>query len=129
MIIDHKDATANQTLKMSPVFKLIISTFDWKDSFRTLYPDSIQFSKYYSNQRSQGASRIDSAYHSGDVDVIIAEYIPVAFSYHMAHRKVIKSPNPLLRPIHPKGSGFFRIKAEVVKDEIFRMRLKDAMEI
>ena len=104
-----------------------MSNFGWKDSYQTLHPDEEQYSQYYSNQRGQGASRIDGSYHVGDIGIKTAEYIPIAFSDHMAYRIVLKSPNILLCPNRSLGGNFFIIKAEVLKDDIFKMPLREAM--
>ena len=72
MIIDKVDATTNPDSKISPTFKRLVKTFNWSDSFRAINPTAIQFSRYYSNTRGEGSSRIDRCYHIGDIEVIAA---------------------------------------------------------
>ena len=49
--------------------QMLIKLKDWKDSYRTLYPEEITFSRYYENSRAAGATRIDRSYHFGDIKV------------------------------------------------------------
>ena len=99
-----------------------------KDSFRSIHPSAVQFSRYYGNTRGEGASRIDRCYHYGDITIRSATYLPLAFSDHHAHVVEVVLPNPFARLVCPKGSYSFRIKAEVVNDGEFQERLKEAME-
>ena len=50
-ISDKKDATKNPEVKISPSLKRIIKTFSWLDSYRILFPKSLNFSRYYDNDR------------------------------------------------------------------------------
>ena len=81
-ITDKMDATVNPEGKMSNVLKRVIKAFDMNDSFRTMFPKDQSFSRYYSDARGNGASRIDRQYHYGDITIIEAKYIPLAFSDH-----------------------------------------------
>ena len=74
-ITDKKDATHNPEAKISKGFQRLAKLKDWKDSFRTLYPDTVAFSRHYENSRDSGASRIDRSYHYGDLKVIEAKYL------------------------------------------------------
>jgi hypothetical protein len=85
MIIDKCDATKHSGTKMSPTFKRLVHSFNWVDSFRVLHQSDIQFSRYYTSVRGEGASRIDRCYHYGDIKVISVSYLPLAFSDHHAH--------------------------------------------
>ena len=70
-IIENKDATKNQAQKQSKCLKRLIKTFNWTDSFRQHYPDSLQFSRYYDNSvHGEGASRLDRNYHFGNIKII-----------------------------------------------------------
>ena len=92
-IIALQDATKNPESKISPGLKRLVNIFTWKDSFRSLYPNSLIFSRYYESQRyGEGASRIDRNYHYGDIEIIEAKYISIAFSDHMACSISIKLP-------------------------------------
>ena len=77
-IIEKQDATVHQQAKMSPSFKRLAKTFNWVDSFRVLHPTATQFSRYYSNTRGDGATRIDRSYHCGNIEVKQARYLPIA---------------------------------------------------
>ena len=83
-IIEKEDATNNPESKISPSLKRLIKTFKWSDSFRSLHPHSKVFSRYYSTERGEGASRIDRGYHWGDLNVVQSKYIGLAFSDHLA---------------------------------------------
>ena len=61
-IIEKEDATNNPETKISPSLKRLVKTFRWSDSFRLLHPSSKIFSRYYSTDRYEGASRIDRCY-------------------------------------------------------------------
>ena len=127
MIIDKKDATSNQEAKMSPTFKRLVQTFQWIDSFRILHPLANQFSRYYNNIRGEGATRIDRSYHYGDIKVSRATYHPLAFSDHHSHVLKVELPDPFARLLCPRSLPAFRIKVEVVQDELFRRQLSAAM--
>ena len=120
MIIDKKDATTHQETKMSPTFKRLVKSFNWKDSFRTLHPSLDQFSRYYSSNRGNGATRIDRCYHYGEIKINSATYLPLAFSDHHAHVVHVLLPDPFARLMCPESYPSFRIKTEVVQDEAFK---------
>ena len=126
MIIDKIDATNNPDAKISPSFKRLVKSFNWIDSFRSIHPTSIKFSRYYTNAKCEGASRIDHCYHYGEIKVSKAEYLPLAFSDPHAHVVSICLPNPFPRLMNPRSKPLFRIKAEVVKDTIFQEQLSEA---
>ena len=126
-ITEKIDATNHPAAKMSPSFKRLCQTFNWKDSYRNLHKNEKQFSRYYGNSRGDGATRIDRCYHYGDISIKSASYEPLAFSDHHAHIVKLALPNPFSRLICPKGDYSFRIKAEVVNDKLFKDRLEEAM--
>ena len=126
-IIEKIDATNHPAAKLSQSFKRLSDTFHWKDSYRSLYPTTKQFSHYYGNSRAEGATRIDRCYHFGEIRILQAAYLPLAFSDHHALVVKIILPNPFSRLLCPKQDYAFRIKAEVVNDIVFRNRLKEAM--
>ena len=126
-IIEKEDATNHQAVKMSPSFRTLSKTFNWKDSFRTIYPSANQFSRYYGNARGEGATRIDRCYHFGDASINFASYEPVAFSDHHAHVVHVVLPNPFGKLRCPAPEYSFRIKTEVVNDPLFQNKLEEAM--
>ena len=93
MIINKEDATTHQQAKISPTFQRVVRTFKWVDSYRVLFPDTKQFSRYFGNSRGEGATRIDRCYHFGQIKVKNAVYIPLAFSDHHAHVVTIELPD------------------------------------
>ena len=103
MIINKQDATAHQSAKMSPTFQRVVRTFSLVDSFRELHPNVSQFSRYYGDSRSDGATRIDRCYHYGDITVKKATYLPLAFSDHHAHVVRIELPDPFARLLCPRS--------------------------
>ena len=59
-IVSKDDATRNPDSKLSPSLKRLVKTFSWQDSFRTLFPSSKTFSRYYGSETyGEGASCID----------------------------------------------------------------------
>ena len=84
-IVDKQDATHYPEAKFSKGLQRLIKVKDWQDSYRSLYPNEITFSRYYENSRASGATRIDRCYHFGDIKVIEAKYLPIAFSDHFGH--------------------------------------------
>ena len=129
MIINKQDATAHPAAKMSPTFQKIVQTFEWVDSFRVLHPTEKQFSRYYGDSRSEGATRIDRSYHYGDITIKKAIYLPIAFSDHHAHLVTVEVPNPFSKLLCPRPKPAFRIKTEVVQDKFFQQQLAEQMTI
>ena len=73
-----------------------------------------------------GASRIDRSYHWGNITILDAEYISVAFSDHCAY--VVKMMIPDLDKIlPPQTRPLFKISPEVVHDKVFKTRLEKEM--
>ena len=93
-IASKLDATNHPEAKMSPSLIRVIRTFEWKDSFRSLNPNSSTFSRYYESRGVSGGTRVDRQYHWGSIIPVHANYIPVAFSDHLAHTIKIESPDP-----------------------------------
>ena len=124
-IIEKQDALRNQEQKMSPALQRLVKVFSLKDSFRQLFPYAKTFSRYYSSEHGGGATRIDRFYNYGDVSIIDAQYLGVSFSDHHCLLLKIKLPDPFSRLISPKSRMPFKANPQVVKDEIFKSRLKD----
>ena len=126
-IIEKIDATNNPETKISNVLKRVIKTFNMSDSFRSLFPKNQIFSRYYQDSKSQGATRIDTQYHYGDITVLDARYLPLAFSDH--HGLVIKIsvPQSLGKLFCPRGRQSFRLRDEVIVDSAFQVSLAEAM--
>ena len=129
-IISCQDSNRNAQTKISPSFKTLVSSFSFIDSFRILHPKSIQFSRYYCNDRhGEGASRIDRCYHWGNLKVLEAEYHSISFSDHLSHRLKYALPLHLDRYIAPNSKPQFRIPPEIASDPEFQSRLRDSMLI
>ena len=82
-IVDKRDATHYPESKSSRGLQRLIKLKDWQDSYRTLFPNTLTFSRYYENARAEGATRIDRNYHFGNITVKEVKYIPIAFSDHL----------------------------------------------
>ena len=126
-IIDKKDATHHPEAKFSKGFQRLVKLKEWEDSFRTLHPNQVAFSRHYENTRASGATRIDRSYHYGGLKVLEAKYLPLAFSDHFGYVVKYELPELLSRAFCPKSRHNFRLKAEVIKDSLFQERLKDSM--
>ena len=108
-IIDKKDATKNPETKISPCFKRLVSAFSWTDSFRSLHPVKEAFSRYYYNDHhGEGATRIDRMYHEGEVKIVEAEYVAVAFSDHLSLVVEIIVPETFSRLLCPNSKPLFK---------------------
>ena len=128
-IIDKRDATNFPENKMSKCLQRLVNLRNWNDSYRCLYPQKLEFSRYYENSRAEGASRIDRCYHFGDnVTVKKAKYIPVAFSDHFSLVVDLNISGHSKSFISPKCRPLFKMKPEVILDKEFKARLKDAMK-
>ena len=127
-IIDKIDCTHHAAPKMSSSLSKLVKSFDMKDSFRSLYPSIKSFSHFYHTPLlGEGATRIDRAYSWGQIKVINAKYEPIAFSDHMAYTITISIPTSMARILSPRSKPHFKIKPDVIKDEVFQKRLKDSM--
>ena len=123
-----EDCTNNPESKMSPSLRRFINVFSLKDSFRYLHPVKKAFSRYYERFGQQGASRIDRSYHWGLLVPMMAWYESVAFSDHLAYIVKLCIPDPFNSIVSPKSRPFFKTKPEVIRDEVFKMQLKAAMQ-
>jgi exonuclease III len=127
-IISLRDSNRNPSTKISPSFKTLATSLNWLDSFRCLYPNAVQYSRVYSNDRhGEGASRLDRSYHWGGLQASEAEYKSLSFSDHLALVIKYSLPSPLDRQVAPRARAQFRIPPEVVIDPIFQAQLRDAM--
>ena len=125
-----RDATKNQAQKMSPSLKRLASNFSWTDSFRCLHPDSSIFSRYYEHSKyGEGATRIDRQYYWGNMVILEARYVGLAFSDHHGLIVKIKLPEAQSRLISPKSKPQFKAKPEVVRDPIFNEKLKSKFSV
>ena len=122
-IIDKKDATKYPEAKMSKCLQRLVKLRNWQDSFRQLYPTTQKFSRFYENSRAEGASRIDRCYQYGNLEVVQATYVPVAFSDHLAHVVEFMVPENFSYILSPKCRPSFKVKAEVIRDMVFKERL------
>ena len=124
-IIDKNDATKYPSSKHSKSLQRLVKIFAWTDSFKKLHPDSQQFSRYYDiTAQGEGATRIDRMYHYGQLQIIEASYVGVAFSDHLSLIIKIKLPENMSKLVSPKSKPFFKSKPSVIQDEIFQSRLK-----
>ena len=128
-ITNKIDCTHHPAPKMSPCLSKIIKTFDMKDCFRKLHPTSKTYSHYYhTTHLGEGATRIDRSYSWGDLKVVAASYEPVAFSDHMAYIVSYSLPTPSARIFSPRSRPTFKVRSEVILDQLFQKNLSDSMK-
>ena len=70
---------------------------------------------------------IDRSYSWGNLKVLRASYHPVAFSDHMAYTVSFSLPTRTSRIFSPRTRPLFKIRPEVILDQVFQERLKDSM--
>ena len=127
-ILSKQDCTHLASTKMSPCLAKLVKTFNMRDSFRLLYPNSTSFSHFYHTvHQGQGATRLDRSYNWGNVTVIEAKYESVAFSDHLTYVVSLTLPPAMARILSPRSRSLFNIKPEVIRDQEFQARLSDAM--
>ena len=128
-IISLSDSNRNANTKMSPSFKTLVTSFSWQDSYRVLFPRTVQYSRVYSNAlQGEGASRIDRCYHWGELAVQEAEYHPISFSDHLSLRIVYTVPSSVSHKVAPQARPHFKIPPDIVDDEIFSASISKAAE-
>ena len=128
-ITDKKDATHNPEQKMSRSLERLKNNQNWKDSYRTLHPSKLEYSRFYIQRQISGASRIDRCYHFGGLIPMFAQYVPIAFSDHFAHIVSFKIPDMVSKIMSPKIRPRFKLRAEIIMDNIFKERLKENMTL
>ena len=126
-IINKMDATHHPEQKMSRSLERLRNNRSWSDSFRELHPSTPAYSRFYEYRQNSGASRIDRCYNFGGMKPMSAQYIPVAFSDHFAHVVTFNTPDMLSKIMSPKPRPRFKLRAEIIKDPIFKERVKENM--
>ena len=127
-ILNKQDCTHLPSTKMSPCLAKLVQTFNMKDSFRSLHPTSSSFSHFYHTiHQGQGATRLDRSYSWGDISAVEAKYEPVAFSDHLSYVVSFSLPSPMARILSPRSRPLFKVKPDVIKDQIFQDRLSESM--
>ena len=121
-IVEKKDATNHPESKISKGLQRLLKLKGLLDSYRTLHPNTLNYSRYSENTRADGATRIDRNYHYGEVSVVEAKYLPLAFSDHFAHVVRISVPDQMARFISPKSRATFKLRPEVIMDNLFKLR-------
>ena len=123
-----EDCTHNSEAKMSPSLKRLITTFYMKYCYRSLYPETPCYSRYYTRGGGEvGASRIDRSYHWGNLNVVESEYEALAFTDHFAYIVKVQPPDHMEFSISPRSRPFFKTSPELVMDEVFRAWLQRDM--
>ena len=92
-----------------------------------LLPNLSRFWRYYEQRGISGATRIDRQYHWGNNGPAFAEYKPVAFFDHLAHTVKVKILEPMSKMCSPRSHLLFKIRQELVGDQIFQERVHSAM--
>ena len=131
-ITSPADCSHHPEQKLSPNLKKLTSLLKWKDCFRLIHPKTTTYSHHYNRQMSgqglaQGGSRLDRAYMWGDVRVLEAEYVPVAFSDHMLHLVRVEGPATSYQA-DPRFKPYFKIRPEIAKDEAFKGRVSEIVQ-
>ena len=67
---------------------------------------------------------MDRAYLWGDVEVLDAQYAPVAFSDHLLHLVKVVGP-PTSHHADPRFQPYFKIRPEIAKDEAFKSKVSE----
>ena len=126
-VITPADCTHHLEAKLSPCLARLVNTFSQVDSFRSLYPHSKTYSRFYRSAGGEvGGSRIDRSYHWGNITILEAEYISVAFSDHFAYIVKMTFPN-MSKLLPPQTRPLFKTSPEVVHDKLFKARLEEHM--
>ena len=132
-ITDKQDSLLHPEQKMSKCFRKIIKLYNPCDSFRQLYPNEEQFSRYYVWKGGRGATRIDRCYSWGTLKVNTAVYHAISFSDHLAHVVNFQSSADLYQNESPRKRSIYRIKHWLLKDSIFldniRVEFQNWLEI
>ena len=126
-IIIISDSKKNSQSKMSPSCRNLVNAFSWIDSFCRLHPNSTQFSRYQ-NTDADGATRIDRSYQWGDIIANENQYHSISFSDHLCLRVSYSLPHELDRHLAPNSKPSYKIPPSVVRDNIFKARLKSSMQ-
>ena len=66
-------------------------------------------------------------YRKGEIKIIAADYVSIAFSDHMGLVVEIRVPKAFSRLLSPEHKTLFKAKPDVVLDPIFKERLKTSM--
>ena len=107
-ITDKIDSMKNPEQKISSGMKKLVSVFFLEDSYRSLFPSSKSFSRYYeSPEYGVGATRIDRTYHYGHLEVKQAEYIGVPFSDHLSLVVTVKTSENFKDILSPRSRPLF----------------------
>ena len=126
-IIIISDSKKNSQSKMSPSCRNLVNAFSWIDSFGRLHPKTIQFSRYQ-NTDADGATRIDRSYQGGDIIAKESQYHSISFCDHLCLRVSYDLPHKLDRHLAPYSKPSYKISPSVVKDDIFKDRLRSSMQ-
>ena len=84
---------------------------------------------YYENNRAEGATRIDRNYHNGEMRIVEAKYLPIAFSDNFSLVVKIALPEIQSRAVCPKSRPTFKSTPVVIRDPIFQERLEEVSSI
>ena len=127
-IVRHIDSNKSPESRVSPACKSLVAAFEWTDSYRDIYPTTLQYSRHMTHaHHGHGATRLDRAYHWGEIKVNQVDYLSISFSDHLSLVTKYKLPKSLQRHLAPRNRPAFKISPSVVKDELFNQRLKTSM--
>ena len=77
-----------------------------------------------SSSTSSRATRIETAYIYGNVQVLQSDYVPVTFSDHLSYNVSINIEDDVKKFVLPKAKPFFKISPAVVDDSVFQEDLE-----
>ena len=109
---------------MSPASAKFIKTFDYSDSFKAVFPHDKNTKSHYYLFPKPGGTRIDRLYHQ-NLKVASVGYVSVGnLSDHMALICSYELPPDRLISNLPKQKPYYKIKEEIIRDQVFQLRLK-----
>ena len=109
--------------------KHLVDTLDLKDDFKTLWPNDRSMSHYYTHPTyGPGATRIDRSYSYGGLSIVTALYISASFTDHCVLIISLELPKNVGISKAPKSFPHFKIKSYILKDPIFKQKLKTSVE-
>ena len=111
-------------IKISPSLRNLVRTFDWKDDFCFLNPDSKDMKHFYEFPKP-GSTRLDRSYSWGGLKPVSAFYQSLGFTDHMALIVSYKLPQHIERKLLPRSRLYFKVKKNILEDKIFRQNLQE----
>ena len=78
-IISLNDSNKNPESRISPLCQNLVKALERSDSYRELYPRTTQYSRHMTHaNHGHGATRLDRAYHWGEIKVSQVDYLIIS---------------------------------------------------